>query len=68
LGNLHSQHRPAVGYYRWVVLDDPVLVCDWHPVALADAVADAPLAIQLLGEDVVLWRSRTNSRATAIGL
>ena len=31
----------------------------WHPVALADelaAVARAPLAVRLLGEDLVLWR------------
>jgi len=28
----------------------------WHPVALADEVADAPLAARLLGESIVLWR------------
>jgi phenylpropionate dioxygenase-like ring-hydroxylating dioxygenase large terminal subunit len=28
----------------------------WHPVALADDVADAPLAVRLLGENLVLWR------------
>lgn len=28
----------------------------WHPVALAGAVADAPLAVQLLDESLVLWR------------
>lgn len=28
----------------------------WHPVALADEVAQAPLAVQLLGEGLVLWR------------
>jgi len=28
----------------------------WHPVALAGDVADAPLAVRLLGEDLVLWR------------
>jgi phenylpropionate dioxygenase-like ring-hydroxylating dioxygenase large terminal subunit len=29
----------------------------WHPVALSSEVAAAPLAVQLLGEAVVLWRS-----------
>ena len=28
----------------------------WHPVALANAVGAAPLAVQLLGEALVLWR------------
>ena len=28
----------------------------WHPVALADAVADAPLATELLERKLVLWR------------
>jgi phenylpropionate dioxygenase-like ring-hydroxylating dioxygenase large terminal subunit len=28
----------------------------WHPVALAGEVAQAPLAVQLLGESLVLWR------------
>ena len=28
----------------------------WHPVALANAVGVAPLAVQLLGEALVLWR------------
>jgi phenylpropionate dioxygenase-like ring-hydroxylating dioxygenase large terminal subunit len=38
------------------MLDDPVLVDDWHPIALADEVADTPVAAQLLNEDLVLWR------------
>ena len=29
----------------------------WHPVAMADAVRQAPLAVQLLERDVVLWRA-----------
>ena len=29
----------------------------WHPVALSDSVADAPVAVLLLGEPLVLWRS-----------
>ncbi|MDB5857137.1 MAG: Rieske (2Fe-2S) iron-sulfur domain protein [Ramlibacter sp.] len=28
----------------------------WHPVAALDALGDAPLAVRLLGEDLVLWR------------
>ena len=28
----------------------------WHPVAAADSVAQTPLAVRLLGEDLVLWR------------
>jgi len=28
----------------------------WHPVAQLGEVADAPLAVRLLGEDLVLWR------------
>lgn len=28
----------------------------WHPVALGDAVTDAPLAVELLERNLVLWR------------
>lgn len=28
----------------------------WHPVALTTDVADAPVAVRLLGHDLVLWR------------
>jgi phenylpropionate dioxygenase-like ring-hydroxylating dioxygenase large terminal subunit len=28
----------------------------WHPVALSDAVTDAPLAVELLERNLVLWR------------
>ncbi|MDM0021378.1 aromatic ring-hydroxylating oxygenase subunit alpha [Variovorax saccharolyticus] len=28
----------------------------WHPVALAEEVAAAPMAVRLLGENLVLWR------------
>jgi phenylpropionate dioxygenase-like ring-hydroxylating dioxygenase large terminal subunit len=28
----------------------------WHPVALTDDVADEPVAVRLLGENLVLWR------------
>jgi len=40
------------------VIDDPVLVNDWHPVALVSQLASGgPIAARLLGEDIVLWRS-----------
>jgi phenylpropionate dioxygenase-like ring-hydroxylating dioxygenase large terminal subunit len=28
----------------------------WHPVAYATALADAPVRVRLLGENLVLWR------------
>ncbi len=31
----------------------------WHPVALSDSVADTPVAVRLLGHDLVLWRDGT---------
>lgn len=41
------------------MLDDPVLINDWHPVAVSEQLTDAaPLAAQLLEEDIVLWRSQ----------
>jgi phenylpropionate dioxygenase-like ring-hydroxylating dioxygenase large terminal subunit len=41
-----------------VVIDDPVLLNDWHPVARVEELAGGgPVAVRLLGEDVVLWRS-----------
>jgi len=40
--------------------DDPVLLDDWHPVTAArDVPADAPLPVQLLGRELVLWRDPT---------
>src|SRR5438874_7063816 len=40
------------------MLDDPVLVEDWHPVARVEDLADGgPLAARILGEDLVVWRS-----------
>jgi phenylpropionate dioxygenase-like ring-hydroxylating dioxygenase large terminal subunit len=39
------------------VIDDPVLINDWHPVASLDQLAERPmLAVRLLGEDLVIWR------------
>jgi phenylpropionate dioxygenase-like ring-hydroxylating dioxygenase large terminal subunit len=40
------------------MIDDPVLIDDWHPVAKLDELASGgPLGARLLGEDLVLWRS-----------
>jgi phenylpropionate dioxygenase-like ring-hydroxylating dioxygenase large terminal subunit len=40
------------------MLDDPVLVNDWHPIASVEQLAGGgPLGARLLGEDIVLWRS-----------
>ncbi|APW38703.1 (2Fe-2S)-binding protein [Rhodoferax koreense] len=33
----------------------------WHPVALADALQQAPLAVCLLAHDLVLWRDSTGA-------
>lgn len=39
------------------MIDDPVLVNDWHPVARVEQLADKPvLGTRLLGEDIVVWR------------
>lgn len=40
------------------MIDDPVLVNDWHPVVSVDQLTSGgPLGARLLGEDIVLWRS-----------
>ncbi len=40
------------------MIDDPVLIEDWHPVArIEDLAGGGPIAARLLGEDIVLWRS-----------
>src|SRR3954470_3568993 len=42
------------------MIDDPVLIDDWHPAArVADLASGRPLGVRLLGEDVVLWRAGT---------
>ena len=39
------------------MLNDPVLVNDWHVVAYAPAIEEGkPVGVRLLEEDVVLWR------------
>src|SRR5579883_68878 len=38
--------------------NDPVVMNDWHPVAVSDAVAEGKLlAVELLDQAIVLWRS-----------
>lgn len=39
------------------MIDDPVLINDWHPVTSWAQLETVPLlAVRLLGEDLVLWR------------
>jgi phenylpropionate dioxygenase-like ring-hydroxylating dioxygenase large terminal subunit len=33
----------------------------WHPVAGADSISEQPLALRLLGEDLVVWRDSTGA-------
>lgn len=39
------------------MVDDPVLIEDWHPVARIEDLHGGPLGVRLLGEDIVLWRA-----------
>jgi phenylpropionate dioxygenase-like ring-hydroxylating dioxygenase large terminal subunit len=40
------------------MIDDPVLIDDWHPVVAVDRLAGGgPIAARLLGEDIVVWRA-----------
>ncbi|HEY9882197.1 MAG TPA: Rieske 2Fe-2S domain-containing protein, partial [Thermosynechococcaceae cyanobacterium] len=40
------------------MVDDPVVINDWHPVARSEDVQKgALLPVHLLEEDLVLWRS-----------
>ncbi|MEA2643261.1 MAG: hypothetical protein QOG08_287 [Chloroflexota bacterium] len=40
------------------MIDDPVLIEDWHPVARAAQLADGgPVGARVLGEDLVVWSS-----------
>ena len=40
------------------MIDDPVLIDDWHPVARVEQFeGGGPVAARLLGEDLVVWRS-----------
>ena len=41
------------------MIDDPVLLNDWHVVARSgDATAGKVLSARLLGQDLVLWRNQ----------
>jgi phenylpropionate dioxygenase-like ring-hydroxylating dioxygenase large terminal subunit len=43
------------------MIDDPVLINDWHPVALLEEFHERPIIpARLLGEDLVLWRVGDN--------
>ncbi len=40
------------------MIDDPVLINDWHPVASVRQLSNMPvMSNRLLGEDIVIWRS-----------
>jgi phenylpropionate dioxygenase-like ring-hydroxylating dioxygenase large terminal subunit len=46
------------------MLNDPVLVNDWHPVATVKQLEETNvLAVRLLGEDLVLWRINDQTMA-----
>ncbi len=48
--------------YAAGVLDDPILVHDWHAVARqSDLARGQPLAVHVLGEDVVVWQPTAES-------
>ncbi len=41
------------------MIDDPVLLNDWHVVGRVSEIAfGQPQSIRLLGEDLVLWRNQ----------
>ena len=39
------------------MIDDPILLNDWHVVAKACDLGDAPKGVRLLGRQIVLWRN-----------
>ena len=39
------------------MIDDPILLHDWHAVAQTAEVAGQPMPVRLLDHDLVLWRS-----------
>ena len=46
------------------MLDDPVLVSDWHPVITTQGLAEKTLVgARLLGEDIVVWRANEQTLA-----
>ena len=47
-------------------IDSPALRHSWHPVAESiDIDSERPLAVRLLGSDLVLWRTPSNEIAAA---
>ncbi|MFC4776426.1 Rieske 2Fe-2S domain-containing protein [Paenibacillus sp. GCM10023252] len=44
-------------------IQDPALSREWHPAAVAAEVQDKPLAVQLLGEKLVLFRTGSGVKA-----
>jgi phenylpropionate dioxygenase-like ring-hydroxylating dioxygenase large terminal subunit len=44
----------------------PVEFSSWHPVALVASVGEVPVAVQLLGERLVLWRDGEGDGRTAV--
>lgn len=46
------------------MIQDPILLNDWHPVYRSDALIQGkPQSVRLLGEDLVVWRSVDDVRA-----
>lgn len=46
------------------MIQDPILLNDWHPVYRSDALIQGkPQTVRLLGEDLVVWRSADGVRA-----
>lgn len=46
------------------MMNDPVLLNDWHPVAAVEELDERPiLSARLLGEDIVLWRVNGQTHA-----
>ena len=40
------------------MIEEPVLVDDWHPVATCEELARGrPIGVRLLGEDIVVWQA-----------
>ncbi len=57
-------HRARSGTDPATMIDDPVLLNDWHAVAWGSQVRGTePTAIRLLEHDLVLWRNRDGLHA-----
>jgi phenylpropionate dioxygenase-like ring-hydroxylating dioxygenase large terminal subunit len=40
------------------MIDDPVLLNNWHPAASVQQFAETPvLGVRVLGQDIVVWRT-----------